>query len=140
MNRQNVFDTCAVHLMKQFEQCSAPTDDSISKNNLYFKSHTYKYKHGVMKCAIGCLISDEAYCENIEGCDVLSAKVRAALLCSGVAVHSGEDANMINKLQRIHDIKKPTAWFQQLDSLATQFGLDNTKLVMAAVEYGRIPA
>lgn len=136
MNQQQVFDKSAAHMMKQFAQSKLTDPQRVIDDPSYKGSCSY-YGDDGMKDGIGCLISDENYSPNLEGYYASSVRVIKALFASGVAVHKA-DMRMITELQRIHDYKQPTSWFQQLQRLAHEFKLDDTMLITTAVEYGRI--
>lgn len=86
---QEVFDQVANHLLTQNEK-------SI------FGGSNCKYRLGNLKCAAGCLISDEEYSEDIEGCawSTLANREWAP------KAHQ----NLIYDLQNLHDEADVVNW------------------------------
>lgn len=60
------------------------------------------YRHGDLKCAVGCLIDDEAYTPMIEGDSVYADIVQEALTQSGWALDA-DLIEMLHDMQNAHD-------------------------------------
>lgn len=60
-----------------------------------------------LKCAIGCLISDEHYDARLEGQSVQSAVIQSAVTQS---LGFEPDFSMLTRLQRIHDSYPVSHW------------------------------
>ena len=112
MNMQEVFDIVARHLLTQM---AVSTDG--------YGSCAYRGAGGKM-CAIGVLIKDDFYNEELEDCDVENSGVLWALRCSGVRM--GRDmVRMLAELQRIHDRVNTNQWAEKLALTAQYYKLDN---------------
>ena len=68
------------------------------------------------KCAVGCLIKDEFYSENLEGEYVDNAYVLDTLRKSGVSIAKA-NIEILDKCQSIHDDHSPKTWKKQLKLL-----------------------
>lgn len=100
---QQVFDQVKNHLLKQ---------NARSEN----ESVGCAYKQGDLKCAAGCLISDNEYKSDYEG---LSWEWL-------VVLHniSSNHKNLIRELQLIHDKEDVEGWEDSLRHLAEMFDLE----------------
>lgn len=114
MNKQEIFDKVASHLLKQNEQ-SIMNDDS--------STCAYRGKNNSM-CAIGCLIDDKYYDESLEGKSVAFYKVFNALKLSGIEIESRFDTLFLSQLQNIHDSFLPIRWKNELFYLANTYELE----------------
>lgn len=116
MNRQEVFNRVAAHLLAQGEQ-------SVSEDG----SCMYRAPNG-RACAIGCLITDDAYTSNLESNGAKSVAILSALARSGVLENTYnvayEDAELLAKLQHLHDGRDPETWLYELQLLADNNGLE----------------
>lgn len=101
---QEVFDQVVNHLLEQNQR-------SI------FESSCVYFGPGGIKCAAGCLISDDEYVKDMEGNNW------SEMIGKGYAplTHGG----LIKALQVVHDSYNPVEWKHQLDLVATTFDLDN---------------
>lgn len=95
-----IFNKVKEHLLRQ----GRPSTDDIACR--------YRSPDG-LKCAVGCLITDEAYDYNIEGKGVGNCSVIEALNKSGIdgKFHS----KLLKKLQDIHDYTKAEKWESMLE-------------------------
>lgn len=100
---QQVFDQVATHLLKQME----PAEDPVTGACLY--------RYGDLKCAAGCLISDEEYIPEMMG----SWK---CLVESGLAPITRHN-HLITELQVLHDRDDPAIWADLLRTMAHKHGL-----------------
>ena len=104
---QQIFDQVTRHLITQGER----SEDS----------EMCLYRHGNLKCAVGCLITDQFYDAGIEGSHPRDEVVRQALRDS-----LGTDdlpVQLLAKLQHIHDYEPPGHWIDGLAELARDRGL-----------------
>lgn len=69
-----------------------------------------------LKCAAGCLISDEEYLKEMESTPWLF------LVNKGFV--PGDHGHLIARLQGIHDMDDPISWEHHLNKLATDFNLE----------------
>ena len=111
---QEVFDKVATHLLKQGSR-------SYRKGGC-----AYRGKEGKM-CAVGCLIADEHYRPSLEGRNLQSKAVQAALKDSGINVTQDMQL-MLEDLQSCHDSTPPTRWPQALRRIADHYKL-NTEVL-----------
>ncbi len=80
------------------------------------------YRDGVGgSCAVGCLISDEAYSPDLENRVASSERVMAALARSGVPTDY-DTLKLLGNLQDIHDYRPPNVWAEDLDFLEKSLG------------------
>jgi len=125
---QGVFDRVAKHLLTQNKKARLEDEDTCA----------YRGAEGT-KCAVGCLITDEAYDYLMEGEALVGVIVRDgswtalsilpesrghrlanALNASGVPT---EAAGLLQCLQDVHDATTPNFWRGQLVDLARRYGL-----------------
>lgn len=119
LTQREVFDKVKAHLLQQGCR-SVKYIDSLRE------ICRYRAPDGKM-CAIGCLIKDEYYSEDLEGHATTHHLVEQALQDSGINVEDGREGMsmkiMLLDLQVIHDMYRPDNWAEQLDSLElTYFG------------------
>lgn len=109
MNAQEIFNKVATHLMTQGER-------SIGITGLC----AYRGIKG-LTCAVGCLISDEAYIWTLENRRACSRQVREALELSGIDEKKHRD--LLADLQQVHDQNTPEQWSRCLARIAKERGL-----------------
>jgi hypothetical protein len=114
---QQVFDKAATHLLKQGERSEGYLD--IDESELVCM---YRGPEGRM-CAVGALISDEAYSTALEGKRTSSEHVRAALKESGCPVDPTAGGLYV-RLQQIHDAAPESEWKTRLAARAREFNLN----------------
>lgn len=114
MSDQAIFNHVIRFLRKQ--GVPALSDDSIKC--------CYRTKDG-LKCAIGCLIADEFYDEELEGANLHSAHPRSQAVVTAVRNSGWEDfsLNLLCELQHIHDNSDPKEWEEHWQRVAEDFGL-----------------
>ena len=96
MNKQEIFDKVVNHLMTQGKRAGILGDDSVFECR-------YRAEDG-KKCAVGCLITDDAYTPDIEGSNISARSVQDAIRNSGIKMQEEDEIfNMLNDLQYIHD-------------------------------------
>ena len=94
---QEVFDQVASHLLKQGEK-------SANRNG------GCRYRYEDKKCAAGCLIGDDEYYSSLEAEPWSILSSRKKVPC--------EHADLIGRLQTIHDAKDAENWELELKRLA----------------------
>lgn len=107
---QDVFDAVAVHLLTQ----GVPSHH-------YENGCQYRGPAG-LKCAVGALITDEAYDPRFEGESAGSMGVAQMLEASGIPTDH-DTLNLLEELQATHDTCDPDYWLKALPRIARQFGL-----------------
>jgi len=117
MNKQEVFDKVAKHLLQQNAR-SATANDFCE----------YRGKTGLM-CAVGCLIPDVAYSPGIEGMGVVGL-IDHYRRQGAVMLHLVEDngltvdnSQMLVDLQYLHDKMPVHQWQDKLAEIAKQYNL-----------------
>lgn len=130
--KREIFEIVKAHLLAQ----RAPAMDGVGYGCVY------RADNG-RKCAVGCLIPDEAYTDDIEGTRLLGltqynkpdldlpdgaregwAKVEAAV--PELRAYS----SMLLKLQQCHDEASVPRWEARLNAIGLdEFGLDNQDVV-----------
>lgn len=123
MNMLEVFNKVEAHLLAQGVK-------SIRKS---LKQDMCAYRGaGGLRCAVGCLIKDEFYHEDLEGRAMLPDKkeddhqmlLEEALIKSGIDLNSTM-THMLGDLQSLHDTVKPEVWKQRLQNLRVKYlGID----------------
>jgi hypothetical protein len=114
---QEVFDHVARHLLRQ-------------------RSRSENYRNCALRsldrrCAIGCLISDEAYFDSVcsNNGDESNALVREAVARSiGVDFLHPETVELLASLRWIHDGEAIRRWGHELLALAGKWGFDTSAL------------
>ncbi len=112
MTAQEIFDTVARHLLTQ-----------KAESFLEQKMGACAYRGGKgRKCAIGCLIPDEAYDPKMEGLavDILIKNYPAAI------PNARGNAQFLIDLQRIHDANLVDDWAHHLLRVACLYGLSGS--------------
>lgn len=106
MNKQEVFDKIATHLLTQKRQAFDEKTNGC----------VYRAPNGD-KCAIGCLIPDEFYFSAFEQLFVEDLATAYPSLLSSIGL--GEiPVTFLEDLQCIHDNGRPENWFVCLDAFA----------------------
>ena len=106
---REIFDRVKTHLLAQGERSQRQL------TGLEGDGCAYHAPNG-LKCAVGCLITEEAYSGALEGDLADDARVRAALEASGI-VDEPFTLDMLCRLQSIHDEEAPNRWEHALDNL-----------------------
>ena len=119
LNKQQVFDVVARHLLTQNARCSSHGE--------------CLYRYDGMKCAIGRLIPDELYDPVVEGAGVIygsiAKKDNSEKLWAMLPVRRTETMSvLLNELQKVHDDNDPEDWRQLLSDVAGDFGLKQEAL------------
>jgi len=106
---QELFNRVKTHLLNQ--GAKAETDESTHG----IKMCQYHAESG-LKCAVGCLITDEVYRPSMEGVDLTDRELWDALLDSGIDM-GGKTLSILQKLQNVHDSNDPSAWSRAIDTV-----------------------
>lgn len=77
----------------------------------------------ILKCAIGCLIPDEAYSSSFEGACVEDDMMDRPLHAAGIDIDNEEIMAILTKLQSIHDCQPVSCWERDLRRLAAIYDL-----------------
>lgn len=109
MNAQEIFDTVATHLLTQRRKSMT----LVNGEPLCL----YRDPIG-LKCAVGCLITDEEYYPEMEG-QIISAVFNSHKLQRFKPFH-----DLLFNLQRIHDSYEVTDWECNLRYVAQKEGLE----------------
>lgn len=119
------------HLCEQYELQSA--FDKVAKHLLKQRARSYgrrgcayRGSEGKM-CAVGCLIADKHYRYGLEGMNMQSESVQAALRYSGINV-TQDMKFMLEDLQACHDYSEVSMWPQALQRIAGHFKLSTEVL------------
>lgn len=104
MNKQEIFNTVAQHLLSQNER-SMENDRCAYRNS------------AGLKCAVGCLIPDEKYSEDLEGKTVRSF-YDTNLFEDVFDPKNNEIWRMLSHLQDIHDGASTVEWYDYLKEYA----------------------
>ena len=108
---QAVFDVCALHLLTQNKRSVDVSDNCM-----------YRSPCG-LKCAIGVIISDEEYAEDMEGNPIATLLFRRDL-----EDHKYE--SLLRDIQRVHDMNADVSvWLERLIHLAKRHGLSDNLVV-----------
>jgi hypothetical protein len=102
---QQVYDQVKAHLLKQGKK---------STNPIVLMECLYRAPGG-LKCAAGCLISDEEYNPQMEG--------RPWRSLITIKLTPSDHELLITELQYVHDDHDPEEWAQQLKDLANRHNL-----------------
>ena len=107
MTRQEIYNTVKNHLLTQKEK-------SYNVNN---KFCFYRHPTKNLKCAIGCLISDERYKPDYDNWGDTVA------VLTDVNIFDIDDFPFLMDLQRIHDYYNVGDWENRLVYFASQYNL-----------------
>lgn len=111
MTNQKMFDKVCAHLLTQL---STSLDDT--------GTCLYRGPDG-KKCAIGCLIPDELYTEDIEMKEVRTLLDYPVFNSELSAYLSHFNKELLIRLQSVHDAFRPEEWYTALQRVAGQFDL-----------------
>lgn len=109
MTNQEIFDTVAKHLLTQKRRSKGVNSDASM----------YRGKDG-LKCAIGCLITDEEYNKNFEGRSIFTLVKE-----EGHLQRFRKNLSILIELQKVHDDVFPIFWKLELMGIASKFGLNS---------------
>ena len=108
MKKKQVFKTVATHLLAQNSKSVETGNDDMC---------VYKHDSG-KSCAVGVLIDEKYYDDLMEGCAADSVAVIGAVGKSLGSKVTRKDADLLCKLQNIHDYASVDVWYEELEYLA----------------------
>lgn len=108
---EELFLKAAKHLLKQNAQ-------SMSDGMCLYRGPCGRM------CAVGAIITEEAYHPSIEGVSVEIEEVRIALYESLGRRLSTEELTMLRLLQYVHDKHSPAIWLDELTKVAKELQID----------------
>jgi hypothetical protein len=117
MNRQEIFDVCAKHLLTQKAKSymDSPRGPLVSC--------AYRGRNG-NKCAVGALIPDDKYNINMEGSiGTLIEMVEQGRFDLDRTVFTSDNDEFLGDLQVIHDFNDIEAWPDRLKAFAKEYNL-----------------
>jgi hypothetical protein len=117
MNRQDVFNTVAKHLLAQNARSENRDADPSSNTCMYRGTDG-------MKCAIGCLIPDEVYEPRMEKHGVGRLLDGFPQIGKLLGVEEPDDRYFLAELQEIHDVSLPGEWRADLVGFAHAHNLE----------------
>lgn len=120
MTLQEIFDKVATHLLDQ--GCK-------SQREVYGET-LCAYRAGNLRCAIGCLIDDAYYHDDMGSLDVrnLHFKFPTVLPALGINANDEKTLNFLDELQEVHDHFSPESWAETLVEVADRYNLNNSVL------------
>ena len=124
MSLQETFTTVATHLLTQRRRSIARLAGQA------IPSCAYRGEEG-LRCAVGCLIPDEEYRPEFEGCKlfsipldpVMDAPMHSSRCLQQILLREGHDLGLLVELQAVHDRVRPDNWAMALSDVASRFGL-----------------
>lgn len=108
MTNQQIVDSVVQHLLTQRRK----SEDS----------ERCRYRHGNLRCAVGCLISDENYIQGFEGHSVDNRAVSMAIKASTGCEMKGAITEFLAMAQHIHDAHDVEQWHDRLADLCHDHG------------------
>lgn len=126
MKQQEAFDKAATCLLEQGEKSIAEelldAEGYIEAENVCMYR---KVKDGgtVLKCAVGCLISDEDYVPAAENTSARGLEEKFPSMLQHILEKGGVSIGFLSDLQRIHDTWEPAQWKERLREFANKFEL-----------------
>lgn len=110
---QSIFDQVARHLLTQGSKSrDARTDMCFYRQD------------GGRKCAVGCLIPDELYTDEIEGCTVDELLFDHPEFSEKFGLEDGDEREqLLFDLQKTHDVCDVDSWLEKLEWIAGIHGL-----------------
>lgn len=137
MTLQEIYNKIKQHLLSQNERsiASVPSIHDDEENDVC----AYRSGNGNLKCAVGALITDDAYSKELEDKPWYNPVVAKALVESGVEVEAYSKSSngsftdwlnadptrkLLDTAQSIHDIEEVELWQGELEFLATELGLE----------------
>ena len=109
---QELFNRVKTHLLNQGERANSDVQNAGIYECVYHSSSG-------LKCAIGCLITDEVYRPSLEGVDLTDRELWDALLDSGIDM-GGKTLSILQMLQNVHDSNEPSDWSRAIDTVEMQ--------------------
>lgn len=104
MTQEEIFNKVAEHLLTQKQRAFDPKEED----------NPCRYRFGELKCAVGCLITDENYDSKFEGFAVANHRVFEAVEKSINQPLNVDSIALLTVLQKIHDFVDPEQWDERL--------------------------
>mgnify|MGYP005699310203 FL=1 len=123
MKKTQVFKKVAEHLLQQKVRSVNAEEDFCM----------YKHPENELTCAVGCLITDAHYYPSLEGNAADSTVVRNAIAFSLATAVNKQDAELLCKLQDVHDYDDPQLWREKLNEVAEMYFNKNLEELGVAV-------
>ena len=111
---KELFNRVKTHLLNQ--GAKAETDESTHVQRITMCQY---HAESGLKCAVGCLITDEVYRPSLEGVDLTDRELWDALLDSGIDM-GGKTLSILQMLQNVHDSNEPSDWSRAIDTVEMQ--------------------
>lgn len=118
MDKQEVFDKVARHLLTQNSRALFDPDNELS-------GCAYRAEGG-KSCAVGCLIPDDLYDEKME--NVPAGRLAVEFPKLRKLFNFDNSSIFLSLLQSIHDSRDVRSWFYELFTFAQKHNLDNSIL------------
>jgi hypothetical protein len=119
---QQIFDQVSKHLLTQMRQAKVVWSGLVCRYKIVRDGQT-------LRCAVGCLIPDELYSNELEGWSVPPVAfydqenpIPNLLKVCNIDT-TPEILSLLRKLQHIHDKNTPETWHRLLKQLAEDEGL-----------------
>lgn len=112
---QQVFNQVATHMLTQNQHSMLKCGGCAYRSSAGFK------------CAVGCLIADNEYRDDMEGTNVSGLLAQCGAFPQALT-HPLPHVGLLSKLQMIHDRQPVGEWRMLLRTLATCHGFDTTVL------------
>lgn len=118
LSNQEIFNKVRTHLLTQRE----PAIDYETDHCMYRTERQGIDGSHTLKCAVGCLIADKLYREEMEdrGVQELFRKFRTEMKQSGLGE---ESVPLLGALQLVHDARDVEYWDEELGEVAEKYGL-----------------
>jgi len=135
LTAQQVFDHVVNHLRQQkvrsvtrmYFPDNSPSDGNdnltVGSNINYQDNCSYRTPYG-LKCAIGCLITDEEYRPEMEGCSNINSLLDAEIAPASLKERLLPHKQLLMALQTIHDGRPPESWEKHLSYYAERSQLN----------------
>lgn len=122
LSNQEVFDKVAIHLLTQGQKSAI-----LSKEEGGLDSCLYHSADG-LKCAVGCLIPDNLYIEDMEGRLIQDLFVQFPSIMEEIGLDKETHLGLLTSLQNIHDTCHELTWYVGLTQTAPAFDLNTKEL------------
>lgn len=106
LEEQDIFNQVAIHLINQNEKSTS------------FDGRCAYRGDNDLKCAVGCLITDDEYLPNMENLSIVTIVKRFSTLS-----RFSKFIDLLQDLQRIHDVIPIENWRDELVKVTTKYNL-----------------
>jgi hypothetical protein len=127
---KKIFKVVSQHLLRQNAKSLLP-EKMRASGKTFTTTCAYRGEEG-RKCAVGCLIPDNKYTEDLEGLGVLSPNVWSILEGEGIvgpqegngrSTKLTRQEEFLSSLQGVHDSFPPEAWPERLEFVRKHYGI-----------------